>query len=75
MAGGATVRGVRQLHITLELVPGSEPIRGTVCSDTATRSFTGWMELISALQAVIEEDDPHPNGSGCGADMGTYINE
>ena len=55
------------LHITLELIPGSDPIRGNVRGETATRSFTGWMELISALQASIEEDETHLSESGPGA--------
>jgi hypothetical protein len=50
---------VRELHITLELVPGSDPIRGSVRGETATRAFTGWMQLITALQAAIEEEDSH----------------
>jgi hypothetical protein len=50
---------VQALHITLQLVPGSEPIRGKVCGETATRSFTGWMQLITALQASIQEDQTH----------------
>jgi hypothetical protein len=58
---------VRRLHITLDLVPGTEPIRGSVSGETATRSFTGWMQLITALQAAIQEGhtDPSP---GSGAD-------
>jgi hypothetical protein len=50
------VPGVRRLHITLELVPGTDPLRGHVRGETATRGFTGWMQLITALQAVIEQD-------------------
>ena len=44
-----------ELHITLDLVPGSDPIRGTVRGETATRGFTGWMQLITALQAAVQE--------------------
>jgi len=61
------VRSVEGLHITLELVPGSEPIRGNVCGETATRSFTGWMQLITALQASIQEDETHLSERGPGA--------
>lgn len=50
---------MRELHITLELVPDSDPIRGTVRDEAATRDFTGWMQLITALQAAIQEDEPH----------------
>lgn len=47
--------------MTVELDPDSEPICGTVSDDQAARSFTGWMQLITALQAAI--DDPHPDRS------------
>jgi hypothetical protein len=73
MRGSANVRRVRRLHITLELVPGSDPIRGSVSGETATHSFTGWMQLITVLQAAIEED-PHPTEPGSGADTSTYLN-
>ena len=43
--------------MTVELDPDSEPICGTVSDAHAARSFTGWMQLVTALQAVI--DDPH----------------
>ena len=66
------MRGVRTLHITLELVPGSDPIRGHVLGETATRSFTGWMQLITALQAAIEEGQSHPSEPGRGAHTSTY---
>jgi hypothetical protein len=58
---------VQRLHITLELVPGSEPIHGSVTGGTATRSFTGWMQLITVLQAAIQEDRTHPSEPGYGA--------
>jgi hypothetical protein len=61
------VRSVQSLHIMLELVRGSEPIRGSVRGETATRSFTGWMQLITALQASIEEDETHLSEPGSGA--------
>jgi hypothetical protein len=60
------------LQITLELVPGSEPIRGTVCGETATRTFTGWMQLVTALQALIEEDETHLSEPGRGATPSVY---
>jgi hypothetical protein len=66
------VRSVRGLQITLELVPGSEPIRGRVCGETATRSFTGWMQLITVLQACIEEDQTHLSDTGHGGETSTY---
>jgi hypothetical protein len=65
---------VRRLHITLELVPGSEPIRGSVSGETANRNFTGWMQLITALQAAIEEDHSHRSEPGRGASTGTQLN-
>jgi hypothetical protein len=65
---------VRRLHITLELISSSEPIRGTVSGETAPRSFTGWMQLITVLQAAIQESETDPGKSGSGADTGTYLN-
>ena len=69
------MRSVRRLQITLELVPGSEPLRGRVCGATATRSFTGWMQLFTALQASIEEDQTHLGDTGHGADTSTCPNQ
>lgn len=58
------MRGVRELHITLELEPGTDPIRGNVRGETATRGFTGWMQLITALQAAVQEaQGAHPSTS------------
>ena len=68
------MRRVREPHITLELVPGSDPIRGTVRDGTATRRFTGWMQLISALQAAIQEGGSLPGEPGRGADASAYPN-
>jgi hypothetical protein len=45
--------------MTVELDPDSEPIHGTVSDENAARSFTGWMQLVTALQAAI--DDTHPD--------------
>jgi hypothetical protein len=66
---------VQALHITVELVPGSEPIRGSISGEAATRSFTGWMQLISALQAAIEEDRTHLSERGRVADTGARTPE
>lgn len=44
--------------MTVELDPDSEPIRGTVSDDHAARSFTGWMQLVTALQAAIDDTRP-----------------
>jgi hypothetical protein len=62
------------VQITLELAPGSDPIRGTVRGETATRGFTGWMQLISALQAAIEEGHSLPSEPARGAHASTYPN-
>jgi hypothetical protein len=61
------VRSVRSLRITLELVPGSDPIRGSVCGGATTRDFIGWMELTTALQAAIEEGQTQPREPAGGA--------
>lgn len=37
----------RQLRVTVEIDPDSEPIRGIVCDDATARSFTGWMQLVT----------------------------
>lgn len=70
----ANVRGVRALHITLELEPGSDPIRGNVRGATATRSFIGWMQLITALQAAVQEGESHAGEPGRSAGTSTYPN-
>jgi hypothetical protein len=44
----------RRLRLTLELDPDSEPIRGTVTDQGAQRSFTGWMQLVTAMQAAVD---------------------
>ena len=72
MRTGRERSGVRELDITLELVPGSEPIRGNVRGATATRSFTGWMQLITALQAAIQEDQRQLGEPGGGAHTSPY---
>lgn len=42
--------------MTVQLAARSEPIQGTVSDESdAGRSFTGWMQLISALQAAIDK--------------------
>ena len=64
---------MRPLQITLELVPGSEPIRGSLSGETATRSFTGWMQLITALQAAIQEGPSQPSEPGRGANTRTDL--
>ena len=43
-----------RLEVTLELDVPAEPIRGRISAkDTATRSFTGWLELTSRLVDLI----------------------
>lgn len=65
---------VRRLHITLELVPGSDPICGSVRSEAATRSFTGWMQLITALEAAVQEDNANAGNAGGGVNTQTELN-
>jgi hypothetical protein len=52
-------------------VSDSEPIRGSISGNAATRSFTGWMQLITALQGAIQEGDTDPGEPGSGADTST----
>ena len=66
---------MEELKITLVLVPGSEPIRGTLSGETGSRSFTGWMQLITALQASIEEAHAHLSDLGRGANPSTNANQ
>jgi hypothetical protein len=49
----------RRLRVTIELDPDSEPIRGIISDEDAARSFTGWMELVTALQAAIDRHADH----------------
>jgi hypothetical protein len=38
---------------------GAGPVSGRVIADRGSeREFTGWMELFTALQAVIADDEP-----------------
>lgn len=41
--------------MTVEVDPGSDPISGRITDERGTRPFSGWLELASALHAVLEE--------------------
>ena len=49
----------RQRRVAVDLDPDSEPIRGVVFDDAVARSFTGWMQLVTALQAAIDRRVDH----------------
>ena len=52
----------RRGRMIVEMDADSEPIRGTVSDEQSARSFTGWMQLVTALQATICDTPPEPRG-------------
>jgi hypothetical protein len=47
------------LSLRIDLPNGSDPIRGRlIASAGEEREFTGWIELVSALQAAWRGDRP-----------------
>jgi hypothetical protein len=47
--------GAQRTRVILEL-GGGDPVEGfLVAGDGPRRSFTGWMELVAALQSVLDE--------------------
>jgi hypothetical protein len=45
------------IRITLEIDRGTVPISGTLCQEGSdAASFTGWMELIVAMEAALVRD-------------------
>jgi hypothetical protein len=58
--------GVRA-RIVIELSPGSDPIQGSVSSEVDDKGFSGWMELIDALERARRAAGPSPSrDSGAG---------
>ncbi len=53
--------GVDARKLTLEIVPGSDPINGRLGDGRESRTFSGWLELAAALQAVV---DAEPDNDG-----------
>ena len=41
------------LHVELDLEPGVEPIRGWLTTTTGRRAFSGYLELLAALERLI----------------------
>ena len=49
------------VHLALELVAGSEPIKGSLAEPHGERrAFEGWMELAATLEAFIESEPQRP---------------
>jgi hypothetical protein len=48
--------------MTLEVDPGSDPIRGRISDERGTRSFSGWLELAAALQDALDPDADASSG-------------
>ena len=40
------------LHVELDLEPGVEPIRGWVTTTSGRRAFSGYLELLAALERL-----------------------
>jgi hypothetical protein len=54
-------------RITLELVPGADPIRGSIEHGDGTReSFWGWLELIDELGRIATDSRSSPPQPGQG---------
>lgn len=49
------------LRLVLELAPNRRPVEGSVrWGRDEARAFTGWMELVAALESVLERTPPGP---------------
>jgi hypothetical protein len=47
----------QQTHLTIALVAGGDPIRGSIATGDSTASeFCGWLELLGALQRIHFSD-------------------
>jgi hypothetical protein len=61
--------GEERTRVVLELAKG-EPVTGSLLAgDCPPRSFTGWMELVAALQAALD-GIPHPPQRASGKSQG-----
>jgi hypothetical protein len=51
--------GPEPLHVSLDLAPGTQPVRGTLRSPgQPERGFAGWTELFAALEATLQTTRP-----------------
>ena len=49
------------LRLMLELAPNRQPVEGSVrWGRDEARAFTGWMELVAALEWIVERTVPGP---------------
>jgi hypothetical protein len=65
---GSTGEGT--LRLALELIPGREPIEGSLQGSGWSRAFAGWLELITAIESALEAVvAPTPDG-GADAPLG-----
>ena len=61
-------------HITLELEPGADPIRGTIArGDGSSRRFWGWLELIEEVRRIAAGDPSRPPSPPGPADAGRAL--
>jgi hypothetical protein len=60
--------GTGTLKVTIDVTEVREPINGRVtAADEDPRQFIGWLELMSALQDILQargEDAAEPSGPG-----------
>lgn len=57
------IPAVEPLCLVLEVAPNREPVEGSILFGPGeARAFTGWMELVAALESVIEGRDPRLEG-------------
>ena len=52
------------MHLSLELLPGNEPIKGSLADETGvSRSFEGWIELAAVLEALMDSELQGPGNA------------
>jgi hypothetical protein len=62
---GPMLPGMTAITLTLELDPAGETLSGFASDvDGLRRDFSGWLGLISALEALIALDSPTPTTGG-----------
>ena len=69
---GAAENGVT--HFVVEIVDGSEPVRGRVALHTGEGAeFNGWTEFAATLERFLPAQDQSAQGAGSGADADEWM--
>jgi hypothetical protein len=55
-------------RVTVDIEPGSDPIRGHIEDEEGSRAFEGWLQLARALEqaSALSADEPEIPASGDG---------